>query len=433
MTTTDFAKQSVRWGLGHALPGTLMRVGARRGDLQARVTTETRGRTAEQISPLLDEVRACGVMVPSRLGYITVDHQAVRDVLSSNDVRAGFEMGEESRITRMLHWAKREGIHPVEAPSLLAVEPPNHTRYRKLVTRVFTARAVERLRERTEKTAARLLDAMPTGTPIDLVDAYCSRLPVQVIADILGVPEEDHARVLDIGGRIAASLDMGVGWREFRDIEASLDEFDEYLRNHLDRLRRHPGEDLFSQLVQVSDDGDRLTERELVATAGLVLAAGFETTVNLLGNAFSLLHANPDQLAVLRAEPELWSNTVDEVLRLDPPVLLTGRQVLRDSAIGGAQLRQGQIIVTVLAGANRDPAVFDDPHRFDVRRSNARDHIAFSGGRHFCLGAALARMEGEVALRAFYERFGSVDLLPGAYRRPTRILRGWETLPAVVA
>jgi cytochrome P450 len=161
-----------------------------------------------------------------------------------------------------------------------------------------------------------------------------------------------------------------------------------------------------------------------------VLAAGFETTVNLLGNGIALLHDHPDQLALLRAQPELWANAVDEILRYDPPVLLTGRIAERDTVIAGKHINAGAIVSTVLAAANRDPKVFEDPDRFDVTRANAKDHLAFSTGRHYCLGAALARMEGEVGLRMLFERYGEVRLLPGATRRPTRILRGYETLPA---
>jgi cytochrome P450 len=165
----------------------------------------------------------------------------------------------------------------------------------------------------------------------------------------------------------------------------------------------------------------------------LVLAAGFETTVNLLGNGIRLLDEHPEQQQLLRAEPDRWANAVDEILRYDPPVLLTARQASRDTEIVGQRVKQSELVVTVLAGANRDPKVFEEPHRFDIRRQNAGDHLSFSAGRHYCLGAALARMEGEVGLRAFYDRFGKVELLPGAKRRPTRVLRGWENLPARLA
>ena len=432
MKPTDQLKRGVRWGLGHGLPGQLMRVAARRGDFQGRITTDAERLSTQDLMPLLGEMRAHGPLARWRLGHITVDHEAVRETLSSNDVHAGFVFEEGTTLGRLGRWAKREGLNPVEAPSLLAVEPPDHTRYRKLVTRVFTARAVEKLRGRTEEIAADLLDRIPADRPVDLVEAYCAKLPVEVIAEILGVPAKDRGLVLKLGTLAAPSLDMGLRWRRFCEVEDALDEFDAWLGDHLNQLRRHPGDDLFSQLVRVSDDERQLNERELKATAGLVLAAGFETTVNLLGNAIRLLNEHPDQLQLLRDEPDRWPNAIDEVLRYDPPVLLTGRQAGRDTEIVGTPVKHGELIITVLAGANRDPKVFDDPHRFDIRRENARDHLSFSAGRHYCLGSALARMEGEVGLRALYDRFGGVDLLSGAKRRPTRVLRGWDNLPARV-
>jgi cytochrome P450 len=205
--------------------------------------------------------------------------------------------------------------------------------------------------------------------------------------------------------------------------------FEGWLTDHLAQLRRQPGDDLMSQLVLARDDGVGLDERELKATAGLVLAAGFETTVNLLSNGTALLCRHPDQLAVLRSQPETWPNAVDEILRFDPPVLLTGRSAVRDTKVAGTPVHEGMLVTTLLAAANRDPDVFPQPGRFDVTRRNAKDHVSFSAGRHFCLGAALARMEGEVGLRALFERFPDLSLLPGAARRSTRILRGYEILP----
>jgi cytochrome P450 len=244
------------------------------------------------------------------------------------------------------------------------------------------------------------------------------------------VPPAQRNQVLELGTRAAPSLDFGLSWRQFRAVTSGLRDFGRWLDDHIEQLRRHPGEDLLSQLIEARDSGGGLDDRELKATAGLVLAAGFETTVNLLGNAIALLDRHPDQLARLRAEDALWPNAVDEALRLDPPVLMTGRVSTRPTSVAGLDLPEGAQVVTLLAGANRDPRVFADPDRYDVARENARDHVSFSGGRHYCLGASLARMEGEVGLRALADRFPDLRLLPGARRRPTRVLRGYETLPA---
>ena len=197
-------------------------------------------------------------------------------------------------------------------------------------------------------------------------------------------------------------------------------------------LRRNPGDDVMSQLIVTSERDGLLDDRELRATAGLVLAAGFETTVNLLGNGIRMLMDAPDQLAVLRAQPELWPNAVEEILRLDSPVQLSARVAVKDTSVSGVSVLRGELVVLCLAAANRDPAVFGDPNRFDVQRANSSRHLAFSGGRHFCLGAALARAEGEVGLRTFFERFPQAQSAGVGTRRDTRVLRGWSRLPVAL-
>lgn len=423
------ARLGVHWSLAHGVPRTVLRSAARHGDLQGRLVIAGGGDT-EELWEIIEEVRAGGPLHRSRLAYMSADHAVVREVLSSNDFRSGLPGSDVGLVARLVTRTAPRVVHPIEPPSLLVTDPPDHTRYRKLVSRVFTVRAVEQLRERTRQIAEELLDGLPAHEPIDLVEAYCSLLPVTVIAEILGVPAADRDRVLAFGTAAAPSLDLGLNWRTYRRVDAGLHSFDAWLTTHLDRLRREPGDNLLSQLVAAHDEDGSLSEAELKSTAGLVLAAGFETTVNLLGNGIRLLHDHPEQRALLRADPGLWPNAVDEVLRLDPPVLLTGRVAARDTEVAGRAVRAGTMVTTILAGANRDPQVFEDPLRFDVTRENAREHISFSAGRHYCLGASLARMEGEVGLRTLLDRFPDLTLLPGAHRRTTRILRGFEVLPA---
>ena len=422
------AKPVVRWGVGHLLPRTLMRVAARRGDLQGRLIMASRGGDP---FPLFEQLRAQGPLYRGRFAYLTTSMAVAREVLGSNDFRTGFDRTAiRGPLGKAFLWSTDDDLlGPLAPPSLLVTEPPDHTRYRKLVTRVFSVRAVERLRTRTEQIASELLDELAAHGTVDLVERYCALLPVTVIAEVLGVPARERERVLAFGGAAAPSLDLGLTWRQFREVEAALAGFDRWLTAHLDALREHPGDDLLSQLVAATEDGVGLTDRELKATAGLVLAAGFETTVNLLGNGVALLHAHPDQLDRLRQDAELWPNAVDEVLRYDPPVLLTGRTATRDTEVAGRRITQGSLVTTILAAANRDPKVFEEPAVFDVARENAKEHISFSAGRHYCLGAALARMEGEVGLRMLFERYPDLTVLPGATRRGTRILRGYETLP----
>lgn len=425
-------RSTVHWAVAHGLPTVLLRRAAERGDLQARLI-QVGALGTDEVFGLIEEIRSRGPLYRSRIGYVATSHAAVRQLLTSDDFRSGFPTNE-GPLGRVARWASPTTLHPVEPPSLLVTEPPDHTRYRKLVTRVFTMRAVERLRERTEEIATGLLDALePRATStVDLVEAYCALLPVTVIAEILGVPDAERARVLDFGSAAAPSLDLGLGYRRYRSVSRALAQFDAWLGTHLDNLRRQPGDNLLSELVAVRDEGQGLSEAELKATAGLVLAAGFETTVNLLGNGIALLHDHPDERARVVADPSLWTNVVEEALRLDPPVLLTGRMAVRDTELAGQPVRSGSMVTAILGGANRDPEVFADPLRFDVGRANARDHIAFSAGRHHCLGAQLARMEGEVGLRAVWDRFPDLRLDAGARRRETRILRGFETLPATL-
>jgi len=408
-------------------------LGVRRGDPQARLVADPAVR-ADPI-PFQDELRrrtaGRGPLIRCRVSYLTVDHAVAHELLRSDDFRV-ISLGSNlpAPVRRLERRTRSGDLHPLRPPSLLAVEPPEHTRYRKTVSSVFTARAVAALRERVEETANVLLDELSRDHGVvDIVDRYCAQLPVAVISDILGVPESERARVLEFGELAAPSLDVGLSWRQYRRVSVGLAGFNEWLSDHLNMLRRNPGDDLMSQLIRTSDSGALLSDEELRATAGLVLAAGFETTVNLLGNGIRLLMDAPDQLAVLRENPQIWPNAVEEILRLDSPVQLSARTAQRDTEVAGTTVMFGEMVVIYLAAANRDPAVFEDPHRFDVERANAVRHLAFSGGRHFCLGAALARAEGEVGLSTFFNRFPEARPAGAGVRRDTRVLRGWSALP----
>lgn len=422
-------RQRIRWLAIHGVIRAVSKQFARRGDPQGRLIADPTVR-ANPVA-FQEELRAQGPIVRCRVLFITVDHKIVNDVLRSDDFRV-VAMG--SNLPKPLQWVanrtKTGLLHPLEPPSMLSVEPPDHTRYRKLVSSVFTTRAVAALRDRVGDTASKLLDNLgdDPGT-VDVVHEYCSQLPVSVIGDILGVPEEARPRILEFGELAAPSLDIGLTWPQYKRVYRGIEGFNYWLSNHLHELRRNPGDDLMSQIIKASDEGPNLSHEELLATAGLVLAAGFETTVNLLGNGIRLLLETPEHLATLAERPELWPNTVEEILRLDSPVQLSARMAGKDTEIAGTVVRRGEGVILYLAGANRDPKVFDDAHRFDIERENAGKHLSFSGGRHFCLGAALARAEGEVGLRTFFERFPDARLAGGGRRRDTRVLRGWSSLP----
>lgn len=429
----EHLKPRVRWTLGHGLPRVVIGRAARGGDIQGRMIEAAR--TSNHIDPLLpifNEARVHGPLVKGRLSYLAVSHQGVKEVLGSSDFRTGFPDFAGGPLAKLGHWSSTDLFSPVEPPSMLVTEAPDHTRYRKLVTRVFSVKAINALHDRTEQVANELLDAIDASTPADLVAQYCGLLPVTVISEILGVPLEDREQILAWGEGAAASLDLGLGWSEFRSVEKSLGAFEGWLTDHIEYLRANPGDNLLSKLISVQDDGVGLSMRELKSVAGLVLAAGFETTVNLLGSGIALLDAHPDQRDALLADPTLWANAVEEILRVDPPVLLTGRVSTADTEVCGVEVPRGFMVTTVLAAANRDPEVFADPDRFDITRANAREHVSFSAGRHYCLGAQLAKMEGEVGLRTLFERFPQLRLQSGATRRRTRILRGYATLPATL-
>jgi len=432
-------KQRLHWLAMHGFVRTMAAIGVRGGDHQSRLIADPTVK-ADPV-PFYDELHALGPLVKARVNYLAVDHALAHELLRSDDFRV-LIMG--SNLPGPIGWLERRArddlLHPLRAPSLLAVEPPDHTRYRKTVSAVFTPRAVGALRDGVEQTAVNLLDqlaqqAAASGDVVDIVDRYCLQLPVAIISDILGVPERDRGRVLEFGELAAPSLDIGLPWRQYRSVQNGIAEFHLWLIEHLERLRRNPGDNLLSQLIQAGESGPvetHLDETELLAIAGLVLAAGFETTVNLLGNGIRMLLDAPENLDTLRQRPELWPNAVEEILRLESPVQLTARLAVKDVEMAGMQIKRGELVVVYLGAANRDPSVFPDPHQFDIERPNAGRHLAFSGGRHFCLGAALARAEGEVGLRAFFERFPDARAAGTGSRRDTRVLRGWSTLPVTL-
>jgi cytochrome P450 len=428
-------KQRLHWLALHGFVRGLSSIGARRGDLQARLIADPTVR-ADPV-PFYEEVRARGPLAHSRIGYITADHSIGHELLRSDDFRV---LSIGSNLPAPLRWLERRArddlLHPLRPPSLLAVEPPDHTRYRKTVSSVFTTRAVAALRDGVERTAVTLLDELSREPGVvDIVDRYCAQLPVAIISDILGVPDADRQRILEFGELAAPSLDFGLPWPQYRQVQRGIEGFNYWLAEHLQQLRRNPGEDLMSQLIQKAESGSAetyLDESELHAVAGLVLAAGFETTVNLLGNGIRMLLDTPEHLQTLSQRPELWPNAVEEILRLESPVQLTARLALKDTEVAGSSVKQGEQVVVYVAAANRDPAVFANPNRFDIERDNAGKHLAFSGGRHFCLGAALARAEGEVGLRAFFDRFPDVRSAGAGNRRDTRVLHGWSTLPVAL-
>jgi cytochrome P450 len=424
----------VKWAFRHGLLRIVLNRAARRGELQALLVTDPAAR--DNPFPIYERIRAQGALPVGRLTHMAAGHAAASGVLRSDKFRVGLNQEAMPRLLRkVLPPAKGEAIGPLDAPSLLGVNPPDHNRFRRQVAKVFTARAITGLEARVREIADELLDDLADLADnagrdvVDLVEAYCCLLPVTVIAEILGVPVEMRESFVRWGNEGAPALDMALTFGQYRRSRRALGEMNQFLYEQIDRLRAAPRDNLLSRLIQAGDDSARMTDLELMATANLLLAAGFETTVNLLSSGTHLLLGHPDQLEVLRADPALWANAVDEILRLESPVQGSARFAAEEVEICGVTIPKWAIVMVFIASANRDPAVFPDPDRFDVTRPNARDHLAFSAGVHYCIGAALARAEGRIGLQALFERYPDLTLAGPGVRRSTRMLRGFEHLP----
>jgi cytochrome P450 len=414
-----------RWINNHALVRLFKKAPILRGDLFVRLTGGAEG--IEDPYPLIEQMRGTGGLHRTLPVWTTFDHEMVRDILRDNRFTASVPaaFGAPTRVLRVLG-GKPVPPNPADPPSMLVIDEPEHTRMRKPVNVAFTPRAIARLRDRIETVTDELLAALPDDGPTDLVTRYSSQVPIAIISEMLGFPDADREMFLHWGDDISPLFDLGISWRTHQRAMEASQRLHEYLLEHVGRLRVQPGDDILSSLVTAGD----LNTDELCASATLLMAAGFETTVSLIGKGIVLLLTHPDQLDRLRAEPELWPNAVEEILRIDPPVQTTARTAREALEVGGVRLREKSTVVLSLAGANRDPAVFADPARFDITRANAKNHLSFSSGIHVCLGASLARMEAAHALRALFETFPDLRLTDPPTRRQLFTLHGFEHLPA---
>src|SRR6266849_2734224 len=315
------------------------------------------------------------------------------------------------------------------AKSMLVSDPPDHTRLRALVQKAFTPRMVEQLRPRIGSIVRELIDRIATrGGPFDIITDLAYPLPVVVIAELLGVPPEDRETFRDWSAALAASLDPLVTQELAERAARARDALHSYLRGIIAERRRAPRSDLISALVAVEERGEILSEPELVVMCTLLLIAGHETTVNLIGNGMLALIQHPDQCAQLRESPGLIGTAVEELLRFDSPVQVTGRIASEPLEIGGQHIEAGQWVLPLLGAANRDALQFSEPDRLDLTR-NPNPHVGFGRGIHFCLGAPLARLEGQMAIAALVQRFPKLELAGKPIRRDQITLRGLKSLP----
>ena len=369
-------------------------------------------------------VTAFGAFVASRhaeASLVLRDRRFGKDYVERTIRRYGPKIMEEPVFRSMRHW-------------MLQQDPPDHTRLRGLVVKAFTARRVEDMRPRIQQVVDQTLDRIAGQGRMDLIEDFAFRLPVTIICDMLGIPEEhrevfytssrDGGRLLDPVPLTPAEIEQG----NAGNLTAQL-----YFQQLFELRRKNPGDDLTTQLVQAEEDGSKLSNEELTANIILLFGAGHETTVNLIGNGLLALHRNPDQLALLKANPELITNAVEEFLRYDSSVHMSGRVALEDiDDLGGKRIPKGESVLCLLGSANRDPAVYPDrPDRLDITRPKIRP-LSFGGGIHLCLGAQLARIEAEVAIATLLRRLPElrIDNPENPEWRPTFVLRGLKSLPA---
>jgi cytochrome P450 len=416
-----------RWLAMHGVARAFMKVQALRGDPLARLIA-SHGRATNPY-PLLEEIRARGPLVRTPFTWVSVGHGVCREVLRDKrfGVTAPSTMDLPRPLRTLITRTDDKGVaNPVEPPAMVVVNPPEHTRYRQLVSQSFTPRAIDKLATRVAEVTGHLIERL-AGTPHpDLIADFATQLPVAIIAEILDLPPDTHPWMLEWGHSGAPLLDIGIGWRTYRRAVDGLRDADRELRERFHQLRAaDAGDHPFSRLAA---DGS-LTDHEFTANAALLIGAGFETTVNLIGNGVVALLQHPDQLERLRTDPELWPSAIEEILRFDSPVQMTARTALCDVEMAGQRIAAGDMVALLLGGANRDPQVFAGPDGFDITRPNARDHLAFASGIHACLGAALARIEGTTALRALFETFPNLQLTAPPQPRGLVNLRGFARLP----
>ncbi|CRK58867.1 putative cytochrome P450 hydroxylase [Alloactinosynnema sp. L-07] len=378
---------------------------------------------------LYEQLRTTGpvrpIVLPTRLhAWLVTDYAEARSALadptlSKDVVRAG------DLIERHLDPGTQRATFATSLSShMLNTDPPNHTRLRKLVNKAFTARGIDHLRPRIQEIADEFLDAMAGTEVVDLLEVFAYPLPITVICEVLGVPVSDRED-------FRSWSDTLVSNDRSERLTAAATSMQGYLVQLIAAKRANPGADLLSELIQASDDDDRLTGEELVSMAFLLLLAGHETTVNLIGNGILTLLTHPDQLAALRADFSLLPNTIEELLRHEGPVsMATLRFTTEPLVLGDTEIPAGEFILVGLGAANRDPARFPDADRLDITRDPV-GHLAFGHGIHYCVGAPLARLEGEIAIRSLLTRFPDLALAQATHTlrwRDSTVIRGLEHL-----
>jgi len=371
--------------------------------------------------------------------WMVFDHatsvRLLRDVTMSVDVRKAIEItGVDPRNRAKVVAELMPDRPPREDTSILNIDPPDHTRLRKLVSSVFTPRRVADLRPLIERIVDGHLDAVAERGEMDLIADLAFPLPFTVISEMLGIPESDRDQVRDWSHTLVRILDFTIGPEELVQCLLAGEAMREHLSEVIAWKRRNPADDLLTALLRAEDDGDVLTDTELLDQVTVLFIAGHETTVNLIGNGTWALLRNRSQLELLRDDPSVEATAIDELLRYDSPVQMSRRIALESVEIGGHVVDPGTFVLTCLGSANRDPEVFgDDADVLDLRRTDAARHLSFGSGTHHCLGASLARLEGTVAISRLVRRFGALEAAGEPAWNGRLVLRGMDRLDLALA
>ena len=398
--------------------------------LQVLVTPEGQADPYPYYARMREEARASRTAFGP---YVVNGYEECQSVL--RDPRLGRGIGIEDTSTGIFGDAgtRRDEFLDLSQHNMLLSDPPDHTRLRRLVSRSFTPRQVERLRPAVHALVDDLLDTLAEKGDVEFMSDFALPLPMAVIGELVGVPAADRAELQPAVRAAAKGIEPVLSEEDTEAAIASISTLGEYFGALLDERRRHPRDDLLSSLVEAWENDDQLSDEEVASTAILLFAAGFETTTNLLGNGLLALLTHPDQLADWRGHPDIGPSAVEELLRFDSPVQFNLRTALEPADLLGEPLARGDRIVILQGAANRDPARFERPEELDLRRE-ANAPLSFGWGIHHCIGAALARMEGEIAFNALLARFPSVELVDNEPSwRPSFTLRGLLELPLRVS
>jgi len=316
---------------------------------------------------------------------------------------------------------------------LIFMDPPEHTRLRKLLNKGFSAAAVEGLRPQAEAIVDQMLKPLQHGSEVELMSEFANPMPVRIISELLGVPQALHGTFVNASRAIAVFRgNPNRTVEEARAAQDALIELTEFFRKTVAERRRNKGSDLISLLIDIEEEGEVLTEEELYAQCIALLFAGHETTRNLIGNGMYTLLQHPQETAELRERPDMIRSAVEELLRYESPVQFTARVLKEDIEVCGQQIRKGWTVLCMLGAANRDPKQFKEPNQLDLKRLN-NQHLAFSAGLHFCIGAQLARLEGQIALLNLVQRFPEMKLTgPRPEWASTFGFRGLKSLPVIL-